>query len=115
MRFVDIPLLGWSAPSNAQVAQFLKLFKDDPQQKIFVHCRYGEDRTGVMVAAYRIAAQKWTADQALGEMNTFGFHYHLYRGMRSYVLKFPDNYASQNAFATIRSGATTTTATSVAP
>src|SRR6202048_3629635 len=37
MRFIDIPVLGWSAPSNAQVAQFLKLFKDDPQQRVFVH------------------------------------------------------------------------------
>src|SRR6266481_7742549 len=32
MRFIDIPVPGWSAPTNAQVAQFLKLFKDDPQQ-----------------------------------------------------------------------------------
>src|ERR1700730_19277893 len=61
MRFIDIPVLGWSTPSNEQVAQFLKLFKDDPQQKIFVHCYYGEDRSGVMVAAYRIAQQNWTA------------------------------------------------------
>src|SRR5258708_38674851 len=42
MRFIDIPVLGWSAPTNAQVAQFLKLFKDDPQQKVFVHCSSGQ-------------------------------------------------------------------------
>src|SRR6202171_4886130 len=29
MRFIDIPVPGWSAPTNAQVAQFLKLFRDD--------------------------------------------------------------------------------------
>ena len=101
MRFVNIPVLGWSSPADAQVAQFLKLF-DDPNQKIFVHCRFGEDRTGVMVAAYRIAAQKWSADRALEEMNSFGFHYRLYRGMRSYIRKFPDNYASEGTFATLR-------------
>lgn len=101
MHFVNIPVTGWSSPADAQVAQFLKLF-DDPNQKVFVHCLFGEDRTGVMVAAYRIAAQKWTADQALIEMNAFGFHYHLYRGMRSYIRKFPDSYASE-AFATLRS------------
>jgi tyrosine-protein phosphatase SIW14 len=101
MRFVNIPVTGWSSPADAQVAQFLKLF-GDPSQKVFVHCRFGEDRTGVMVAAYRIAAQKWTADQALGEMNAFGFHYHLYRGMRSYIRKFPDNYASEGTFAALR-------------
>jgi protein tyrosine phosphatase (PTP) superfamily phosphohydrolase (DUF442 family) len=105
MRFVNIPVLGWSSPGDVQVAQFLKLF-DDANQKVFVHCRFGEDRTGLMVAVYRMAQQKWTADQALGEMNSFGFHYHLYRGMRSYVRKFPDNYASEAAFATLRAGPT---------
>ena len=105
MRFVNIPVLGWSSPGDAQVAQFLKLF-DSTNQKIFVHCRFGEDRTGVMVAAYRMAEQKWTADQALAEMNSFGFHYHLYRGMRAYVRAFPNNYASEAAFAALRGGAT---------
>src|ERR1700675_554241 len=38
MHFIDIPIAGWSAPTNAQVAEFLKLFKADPTQKIFVHC-----------------------------------------------------------------------------
>jgi tyrosine-protein phosphatase SIW14 len=99
MRFIDIPVRGWSAPSNAQVAQFLKLFKEGPQQKVFVHCYYGEDRSGVMVAAYRIAEQSWTADQAIAEMYSFGFHYHLYRGMRSYVLEFPARFAADPVFA----------------
>ena len=99
MRFIDIPVLGWSTPSNEQVAQFLKLFKDDPQQKIFVHCYYGEDRSGVMVAAYRIAQQNWTADQAVAEMYSFGFHYHLYPGMKSYVREFPGQFATDPIFA----------------
>jgi tyrosine-protein phosphatase SIW14 len=114
MRFVNIPILGWSSPADTQVAQFLRLF-DNTNQKIFVHCRFGEDRTGVMVAAYRIALQKWNADQALQEMNSFGFHYHLYRGMRSYVRKFPDNYASEAAFAALRSGPSAVNAAPVAP
>jgi protein tyrosine phosphatase (PTP) superfamily phosphohydrolase (DUF442 family) len=101
MRFIDIPVLGWSAPTNAQVAQFLKLFKDDPQQKVFVHCYYGEDRSGVMVAAYRIAQQNWTADQAVAEMYSFGFHYHLYPGMKSYVRDFPGKFATDPIFAAL--------------
>jgi protein tyrosine/serine phosphatase len=67
-----------------------------------VHCRFGEDRTGVMVAAYRIAQQHWTAEQAVQEMYSFGFHYHLYPGMRSYVRKFPASYAAAPAFASLR-------------
>jgi tyrosine-protein phosphatase SIW14 len=102
MRFIDIPVLGWSAPTNAQVAQFLKLFKDDPGQKVFVHCYLGEDRSGVMVAVYRIAQQNWTADQAVAEMVSFGYHYHLYPGMQSYVRNFSSSFSSETVFAPLR-------------
>src|SRR6266481_9808080 len=99
MRFIDLPVLGWSAPDNAKVAKFLKLVQQDPTQKIFIHCYYGEDRTGVMVATYRIAQQNWTSDQAAAEMNSFGFHYHLYPAMKSYVRAFPAKFAADPVFA----------------
>jgi tyrosine-protein phosphatase SIW14 len=99
MRFVNIPVLGWSAPDDAKVAQFLRLVQQDPMQKIFIHCYYGEDRTGVMVATYRIAQQNWTPEQAAAEMNSFGFHYHLYRAMKSYVREFPAKFATDPVFA----------------
>jgi protein tyrosine/serine phosphatase len=102
MRFVNIPVLGWSAPGDAKVAQFLKVVQQDPTQKIFVHCYYGEDRTGVMVATYRIAQQNWTPEQAAAEMNSFGFHYHLYPGMKSYVREFPAKFAADPVFASLR-------------
>jgi protein tyrosine phosphatase (PTP) superfamily phosphohydrolase (DUF442 family) len=102
MHFIDIPIAGWSAPTNAQVAEFLKLFKADPTQKIFVHCYLGEDRSGVMVAAYRIAHQNWTVDQAFAEMLSFGFHNHLYPAMRSYVRNFPSSFSSDPIFAPLR-------------
>src|SRR5258708_33480240 len=85
MRFIDIPVLGWSAPSNEQVAQFLKLFADDPEQKIFVHCYYREDRSGKIVAPYLIAQKNWSADQSLAEMYSVGVHCHMHPGMKSYV------------------------------
>lgn len=102
MRFVNIPVLGWSAPDDRKVAQFLKAVQQDPTQKIFVHCYYGQDRTGVMVATYRIAQQNWTPEQAAAEMNSFGFHYHLYPGMKSCVREFPAKLAADPAFASLR-------------
>ena len=102
MRFIDIPVSGWSAPANAQVAEFLRLFQQDPTQKIFVHCYFGSDRTGVMVAAYRMTQQNWTADQAVEEMYSFGFHYRWYPGMKSYVRRFPATFAGDHAFAPLQ-------------
>lgn len=101
LRFIDIPMNGWATPANSQVAEFLELFQD-PAQKVFVHCYYGADRTGVMVAAYRIAQQNWTADQAVTEMLSFGYHNHWYPGMKSYVRKLPGRLSSEPLFAPLR-------------
>ena len=102
MHFVDIPVDGWSAPRDQQVAEFLKLVKQEPAQKIFVHCYYGRDRTGVMIAAYRMAQQNWTPEQAAAEMDSFGFHYHWFPAMKSYVRQFPLRLASDPVLASFR-------------
>lgn len=115
LRFVDIPMSGWAAPSTPQVAQFLKLLRDDPSQKIFVHCYYGADRTGVMIAAYRIAEQNWTADQAIAEMYSFGFHYHWHPVMANYVRAFPTKLSGDTAFVSLRKVDRTQTAIPAAP
>jgi len=89
IRFVHIPVNGWSAPTNEQVAQFLSIFQDNPQEKVFVHCRYGDDRTGVFVASYRMAYEKLPADQALKEMYFFGFNGRWHPVMTAFVRDFP--------------------------
>jgi len=89
IQFVNIPVNGWSPPTDAQVAQFLLIFRDHPGGKVFVHCHFGEDRTGVFVAAYRIAHDGWPADQAINEMYFFGFNGFWHPAMKSYVRSFP--------------------------
>src|SRR5271169_957133 len=72
MQYVAIP---WHCPfpHDEVFARFLQLVQDNPGKKIFVHCRLGDDRTGMMIAAYRMAAEGWTADEAMREMQSFGF------------------------------------------
>ncbi len=89
IRFVHIPVPGWSPPTNEQVAQFLAIFRDNPQDKVFVHCRYGDDRTGVFVATYRMAFEKLPPDQALKEMYYFGFNGAWHPSMAAFVRDFP--------------------------
>lgn len=43
---------------------------------VLVHCKHGSDRTGAMVAAYRIVANGWSKEQALDEFRNGGFGYH---------------------------------------
>lgn len=43
-------------------------------QPILVHCLSGSDRTGVACAAYRMAVDGWTMEDALEEMQEYGAH-----------------------------------------
>ena len=102
MHFVNIPVSGWAPPTNEQVSEFLSLFRDDPSQKIFVHCRYGDDRTGVFVATYRMAVEKWPAERALKEMYFFGFNGFWHPSMISFVRAFPARLNSAPPLAPLR-------------
>lgn len=53
----------------------LRLMRDAPKP-IMVHCWHGSDRTGSVVAAYRIVFQNWTPAAALDELRHGGFGYH---------------------------------------
>ena len=102
IRFLNIPTSGWLAPSNEQVAQFLAIFRDNPKEKVYVHCRYGEDRTGVFVATYRMAVDGWPAQQAMNEMYYFGFNGLWHPKMKSYVRDFPARLKSAPVLAEFR-------------
>ena len=43
---------------------------------VLVHCWHGSDRTGSVVAAYRIVFQNWTPAEALDELRHGGYGYH---------------------------------------
>jgi len=102
MRFVHIPVAGWSPPTDEQVVQFLSLLRDNPGQKIFMHCHFGEDRTGVFAAIYRIAFEKWSADQAIKEMYFFGFNGVWHPSMKTFVRDFPARLNAAPALAPLR-------------
>jgi protein tyrosine phosphatase (PTP) superfamily phosphohydrolase (DUF442 family) len=104
MEYVSIP---WHCfhLEDRQVAQFLRVLREHSDQKVFVHCRLGEDRTGMMVAGYRIAEQGWTAEQARKEMAAFGFtsvHHLMCPGLATYEQNFPREFQTSPAFDGLR-------------
>jgi len=56
-----------------EAARFLKIVSDPQNQPVFVHCRRGADRTGVVCALYRVAVQDWSRAQAVDEMTHGGY------------------------------------------
>ncbi len=89
LRYVSIPWGASHNPTSQQVADFLELLYANPQSKVFVHCHKGADRTGVMVAAYRIVEQHWTPPQAIQEMRTYHYHHFWWPNLQRYVEDFP--------------------------
>ncbi len=102
IHFVKIPVSGWAPPSNEQLVQFLSLFRANPKEKVFVHCRLGEDRTGVFVAAYRMAFDGWSSEQAMNEMYFFGFNGLWHSSMKSFVRSFESQLKTESIFADYR-------------
>ncbi|MGA9753397.1 MAG: tyrosine-protein phosphatase [Acidobacteriota bacterium] len=83
IRYVEIPCDAWRI-NDAPVVLFLKLATDAACQPVFVHCQHGSDRTGVMVAAYRVVVQDWDPALAEAELPNFGFH-PVFLNLRRYV------------------------------
>ncbi len=94
MHFIAIPVSGFGTPTSEQLAEYFTLLRQAPLQTVFVHCQFGEDRTGVFIAAYRIAFEHWTTDQAYSEMLYFGFHRHWHSPMAAYIRALPNRLDS---------------------
>lgn len=100
MRYVSIPWI-CMFPKDALFARFLKLVQDNPHTKIFVHCRFGDARTGMMIAAWRMKVQGWTAEEARREMRAFGFkgvRTLVCPGLASYEKSFPKRLSDDPVF-----------------
>jgi protein tyrosine phosphatase (PTP) superfamily phosphohydrolase (DUF442 family) len=82
MHYVSVPMDGFELPTEAKVSKVLGLL--DGKETIFVHCKQGRDRTGTVVAAYRIAHEGWTCDKALTEAESKGMHWYEY-GMKRFI------------------------------
>lgn len=58
-----------------QVTDALKIISNR-KGPILIHCWHGSDRTGVVIAAYRIVFNNWSKSQAIDEMVNGGYGYH---------------------------------------
>jgi tyrosine-protein phosphatase SIW14 len=87
LRYCRIPLPGFSEPKDKDVQQVLDIVNAPDNQPVFVHCRHGEDRTGTIIACYRITHDGWTAAQAKKEAESYGMSW-TQVGMKRYIDKF---------------------------
>jgi protein tyrosine/serine phosphatase len=87
IRYVHIPLNGLHAPADADISQALATLDDPSAWPVFVHCVHGRDRTGTVIACYRIRHDGWENRKALAEAHHYGLSV-LEPGMKRYILAF---------------------------
>lgn len=69
-----LPLNTWNIKESVVVSA-LRMLKTE-EKPILVHCQHGADRTGLLMALYRILDQGWTREEALEELQNGGFGHH---------------------------------------
>jgi tyrosine-protein phosphatase SIW14 len=87
MRYVNVPMKGMKTPSDKQIVRALKVLGDDKSAPVFVHCKRGADRTGVVVACYRMEHDHWGRQQSLQEARDLGMSWYQFPLIR-YVLSY---------------------------
>lgn len=82
--------------TNKKMIEVLKLINSSPKP-VLVHCWHGSDRTGVVIAMYRMVFQDWTKEQAIAELMQpeYGYHYNIYANIKKYLQNVDVSYIRQ--------------------
>jgi len=84
LNLYNVEMLAMSFGDN-EIIQALRILKNSPKP-IVVHCYYGSDRAGVVIAMYRIVFQNWTKENALNELRNGGYGFHeIYFNIPRYI------------------------------
>jgi protein tyrosine/serine phosphatase len=59
-------------PTHEQLSRVMAIIDAQENWPVFVHCKRGSDRTGTIIAVYRITKEQWTASQAITEAKRYG-------------------------------------------
>lgn len=68
--YIPVPLPAMApinAREEAQIRAAIRYMIDPAHQPVYVHCLLGNDRTGLMVALYRVYVEGWTPQRAHDE------------------------------------------------
>lgn len=76
IQLINLPLLTWRIRATDLARALFLIEQNQKHGAVLVHCYHGADRTGIVIAMYRIIQQNWTIEQAKQEMQEGGFGYH---------------------------------------
>lgn len=79
LNLIHVSMRAWNPKYKDAVKVMYLLNPNNPdtnKKPILIHCYHGADRTGMMVALYRMVYQNWEREKALNEMLNGGYGYH---------------------------------------
>lgn len=86
---VNAPMDVFETPSETKTAQLLAILNDPlVNGPIYIHCKEGRDRTGLLVGLHRVLNRGWDAKTSYKEMLKYGF--------RSWLSALDDYYREKS-------------------
>ena len=76
VNLLNYPILTMRTKPSDIAKVLYTVRQEQPKGAVLVHCYHGADRTGIVMAMYRVVYQGWTIDDAKQEMQLGGYGYH---------------------------------------
>ena len=88
LAYRRIAINTWSVAEDEIMEALASIVVNAKDGPFLVHCQHGADRTGLLIAAYRIVIQGWSKDTALDELRNGGYGYHaIWKNIPAFVEK----------------------------
>jgi tyrosine-protein phosphatase SIW14 len=103
LRYFNVAFDGIGRPNDVKVERVLDIIDAVENQPVFVHCRRGSERTGTVIACYRISHDGWTSEQTKAEAKRYGMGFWVIR-MKDYIRDYYRRWSEQQAKVTAKPG-----------
>jgi protein tyrosine/serine phosphatase len=88
IRAVRVPINTWEVGDRHVVAALRAIRAAERDGPVLLHCQHGADRTGMMVAMYRMLYQDWSRARAVAELKQGGYGYHpMWKNIERYLAR----------------------------
>src|SRR5689334_1131989 len=57
LNFINLHLSNWFAARDEEIHKIIEVIRNPEHQPVFIHCKRGADRTGTVVAVYRMLVE----------------------------------------------------------
>ena len=89
LDLVHVPMDGSKMPTIEEVDRALAVILEPAKRPVLVHCAHGEERTGAVMAAYRVVVEGWDPADAEAEAVGLGFGFD---GLREFLVRYREHW-----------------------